>query len=976
MSVKGASGDKPKNYFGSIAGAVCAGPVDELVSFIIDKKTVWPTDKGWADDVFDLTPILYGRQSNVARVEFATPHRLSKGKLFVLTDMLDATFDAATPTVVVDSNATTIKYASIGPNVSITTPTTDGILTKVVHYNTNDLVRFAGGIWKCKAPGHDGTPDKMPPNSTYWDPYVAAYRSLSANPYVFSVADSIQAYGQAYFYWGTADQTLRAGTFLKGHSNYRRIAFFELENFFFGPERQGPPNIEVVVRKAPSCGNIITGASLDLVDGQANPIASKLDLMLDPVFGIGQSETLFKASSWQALADEFAGSPEKVYISPLIDARISLREFVATILPYYDGWMRFNPEGLIEPGRFSHNEAPPAFTAATTIDFNDVLNENAYDAETWADVFTEATCKFQDRVRAFSDAGRTARSGLAREVAGESRPSTLDRPWITREAQSVLHASEWIKIYSQRKISGNLKVRAEKAASIRQGDLFLFTHDAVQLSIVCRCVEKTFAKPPEGIAWLRFESERGIAPVPFQPTVTNPKGNATPHAEEIDLYQFVQPPPIVPGATGFELVILAARKSSLTRGYRPWFKVDDVTGFYQLGEQRGWAVKGTLVQDYADTLPAAGTFPADDDTETLQLNLNDFQAEEDVDSISADQTEDAVNDDALLVWIFSAADTTQFEICTLKAIRIDAGVYKLKVRRARFGTARLAFSTDDTAFIIFRRDLKFYLHSLFPTYAQSGTPATFRLQSFTPHEEADLTDADVCPDIPFTFGDPYVPTTTWILEQADDVDIASYATTYEPSTVFRMGFNLFSPSGILTDANLIAKLGSFEINLWSQNFDQAQIYSGEAVFSLPNDGTWSLCMVLRDSTGRVSRTFLTPVGGGGLATIIIEAGGAGSSGIVLLPYALPTRSPHTSIYDTSPFNVSLFCSTAGATIYYQIDRFRTSDSPTQPTQTLPGTWLARSGPISLTTHLHSIARIWFFATHAGMTNSPTGFQNY
>ncbi len=30
-----------KDYYGSIAGLVCAGPVDELVAIIVDGKTVW-----------------------------------------------------------------------------------------------------------------------------------------------------------------------------------------------------------------------------------------------------------------------------------------------------------------------------------------------------------------------------------------------------------------------------------------------------------------------------------------------------------------------------------------------------------------------------------------------------------------------------------------------------------------------------------------------------------------------------------------------------------------------------------------------------------------------------------------------------------------------------------------------------------------------------------------------------------------------
>lgn len=42
MAKKGGSGSGALDYFGSIAGLVCAGPVDELVAVIVDSKTVWP----------------------------------------------------------------------------------------------------------------------------------------------------------------------------------------------------------------------------------------------------------------------------------------------------------------------------------------------------------------------------------------------------------------------------------------------------------------------------------------------------------------------------------------------------------------------------------------------------------------------------------------------------------------------------------------------------------------------------------------------------------------------------------------------------------------------------------------------------------------------------------------------------------------------------------------------------------------------
>jgi hypothetical protein len=46
-SAKDVNGGKSYNYFGTIAGAVCAGPVDALIAVIVDGKELWPGGKIW-----------------------------------------------------------------------------------------------------------------------------------------------------------------------------------------------------------------------------------------------------------------------------------------------------------------------------------------------------------------------------------------------------------------------------------------------------------------------------------------------------------------------------------------------------------------------------------------------------------------------------------------------------------------------------------------------------------------------------------------------------------------------------------------------------------------------------------------------------------------------------------------------------------------------------------------------------------------
>jgi hypothetical protein len=1024
---KGASG-KIKNYYGTVAGVICMGPVDHLVALILDGKTIWPTSKGWADDVVNVQAVTYSRKSNVATVQFSTPTRLAGGSAlhkFVLSGMADASFNEAAATSPTHASAYSIKYANAGADVALTA-TNQGLLTKVVSYTAGDIVRYAGGIWKAKV-NHDGTPDKAPPNATYWDTHYID-RQFNFNPYPFTV----EGYGQAYFYWGTDDQTLDAAgekTLAQiGHPNYRRQAVIVLKNFLFGSERQASPNVEVLVRRAP-IQTVVVGTSAALKGFQANPVCAALELLTDPVYGAGQAAGLFDATTFQAVADALAAQDTLAYISPYLDSALQARAFIGQLLAYYDGWLRFNSSGVIEAGRFLHNEAPPAFTADTTIDFNDLTDEIEWDAQGWSGTSNRALVKFQDRARAFKDTARTSPSGFNFHLVGESRKATVDRPWITREDQAFAHAVEWGKIYAQQPITGTLNVRAEKSASIKQGDLFLLTHDALSLSVVCRCTQKKL--PQQGKVALRFERERGIAPLPYRPTPVPISGTALPIAEKIELYQFVQPPPALAGSEDFRLIVLAARQSEITKGLRPWFRLDDPGMFYELGEQTGWCVNGTLAQDYdvpavgttaqrgrnanvatikvtahgfstgqhlqiiglggagynvddtgaitvtdADhfTYPNAGANEAttadvdgsaipldDDETENLQVNVADFTLQADLDKISDTQSDDAINDNALLVWIFKAADPTQFEIATLRAIRLDSGVYKLKVRRQRFSTVATAFTAGDLVFIGYRADLVTYQHSKFGDYAENGTAATFRLQAFTAYEDADLTATDLCPDIAFNFTDPYAPVLDWTSLKNDGVDIASFAGTFDPTKEFEFGMQMTDANSDLIEAKLVARLGSLELTLWSANFSPVGTLARSTTFFIATEGIWRVFGVVTDASGRVKEYELRPVGGGATVQLNIQA--ASSSGTVVSPIA----SPGGDSYPTPGPNVTLSTATAGATIHYSLVAL---GSP-------PGAYSTYSSPIHVPLYGSSNKRtLWAYASKASMTDSALVRNDY
>jgi len=1028
---KGDSG-KAHDYFGSIAGVVCAGPVDELVAVIIDGKLAWPAAPIWIADhdyaVGDLVhyafrvwrctsahtsdsgnappdptkwtsysvaradqpnpypfsienwgqaylywgtadQVLQGpdsipapiatasraRHSSVARLVTGTPHGLTTGQHVKISGFTGAGVGYNVPDVIVEViDSTTLAYNNSGPNQG-TSADTNGLITPIV-VETGETVLLANG-----------------------------------------------------------------------HPPYRHQAVLVLKDFLFGRERTTAPNVEVVVRREPN-QTVIDGdaAALD-ADGQANPKCVEADLLSDPVFGLAQADSFCDAITWQALADELGDDSARTYISPVLDRAQTARSLLANLLAYYDGWARFNIAGAVEAGHFLHDAAPPAFTAATTIDYHDLVEEIAWDANGWPDTANQTYLRFNNRDRAFKSDSAPYVSSWNMAVTGDPRPLNIERPFITRPQQASTHAAEWGKVAAEPGIAGTLAVRAEKAASIKPGDLFLLTHDAVAMSVVCRCTQKTLAKPPAGRVTMRFQSERAIAQIPYQPTRAEPGGSAFPLPEEIEMFQIVQPPPALVGGTDFQIVILAARSSAVTIGLRPWLRRDDADLFFQLGEQRQWAVYGTLHQDYDLPAPSATasreraddaativtgaahglssgqhvqitglggadydaadvvvtvvdattfTYPSvgadesptadtdgtvipldDDDSETLQMDLDPRIRQPDLDKISQTQTADAVNDANLLVCVFDAADATQFEIMALKAIRLDADVYKLQVRRGRFGIGKRAFSTDDRMFILFRGDLVPYTADKFASYAQTGAIATLRLQSFNAAGEADLSDPDICPDTEFTFSDPYAPSATWQILLVNGADLTDFTTSYLPTDEFEFTFELRDANADLVDARLVARLGSVELPpIWHDAFPPSGTKVGSTgKFSLPTDGEWRILLVIRDLANRVIEVPLTPVGGGDEVTLLILT----SAGTVATPIAMP----HGGTYTAYPKSVALTCSTAGATIEYQIMALYAA---------VGGGWLTYSGPISVARNRTLYAR----ATKVGMTDSSIIAEHY
>ena len=956
MGKGGGSGTKIYDYYGTIAGVVCAGPVDELVSIIVDGRTVWPTATAW-----------------------------NAGQVLLI----------------------------------------------------GDLRKWLGVVYKATQ-SHTTSNLNKPPTSTHWIRYSLVRTGGSANPYPLTV----DGYGAAYLYWGTDNQVLDAvgekTLSDNGHPGYRRQCVLVLKAFLFGRERTSAPNVEVIVRRKPN-QTIITGDPAALTDGQANPVAAMADLYTDPVFGAALTVDAPggpDSTTWQSAATAIQTTIDETGISPVLTQARSLRQFTADLLTYCDGWVRFSAAGEIEAGRFPHNAAPPAFTAATTIDYHDLIDEVAYTADGWTTTYNQTQVKFNDRERSYKDGSVSVVSGYNYTVTGEPRTAKLDRPWITRRTQAAEHAAEYQKIVGEPKLSGSLVVRAEKASTIRPGDLFLLTHDALSVSIICRCIGKDLAQPPAGRATIRFESDRASAPVPFSPTGAPDEGFDYPAPEALIYRQLFQPPPLmIDGTTDSTIVPLVARRSpdgDVTVGANVWLRRSDASGFYLLGSVQQFAINGTIEQNYngltfystysrsrasniativlsvthqltigmvieatdfsdssfngvftvasiisttsftyacpgsavSTTIDTSAFIDClyDDLNETFHFSPFASTNASDMAKMLQTQTEDAINDNALVAILINDSDPQDFEIFTIRGMRLGSGeaFYRLKVRRQRFGSQRRAALAGDTVWIAYRSDLVPLYHDLFLQYLIDLSTATFRFQSINAEAVADLTDSSICPDTSYTFADRYAPVITYNSVKAGTSEITDFTTNYTTTTDFTIRATVTDASADLVEVRLFARLGNKELNLYSQTFTASSQQIIATTFRIPYNGDWQLFVYSRDVSGRIKQKELTAGGGSSTVTLKIAVG-SGSGNV-----AQPTTTKYPGGYTLRFVTVPLFSSTAGATIKYSI----------VATGAAPGTYLTYSTPLIIEVAYAVGKTIYAYAEKAGLFTSDTVALDY
>lgn len=564
------------------------------------------------------------------------------------------------------------------------------------------------------------TDSRVPGNdASYWLEYTMPRPATDTYSDIGITTSDDTFYGNCRFYWGTDAQTVdyyltTAWTKNQQHPNYEGVALAIPYNFLLGQEVQAAPNLQFIIRRAPD-QSVVTGAPATITDGQCNLAAWAAEL-LTSANGIGLPSAALDPVSFNNVA-AYLQTNEALYgASPLIDRADTLRSVLDQLTQMIDGYIRYNPDTkLIEMGIYQHGQTPAVYTTLT----EDSLTERPQlKSSSWQDTYSRATVRFCDRQLSWQETSVHCDDPRVWAVLKTVREISLDRPWITRAAQALLHGRETLRVIGHAQTTGTLTVRREIGRTIRAGDYVLLDVD-IEPNIQTiyqffRVTKRTI--PMTGPIKIEVSADNTLAPVPWLGSGT-PIVPDTNNVDPVTNFRIVEAPTALAGGVRGSIIPLVQRPDNIVTSCNLNFDLDPTGGtFPLLGVFTGFAAKGVL---HANIGATDSTITVDADT-----------TQPDADFFTQQYTSNQQKDDTMLAFIVQTiSDPGQpdddqiaesngyalMEICSVGAITlVGAGQYQLSVLRGRQNTFAAAFnSANSEVWLIPRSNVASFVSTLF-----------------------------------------------------------------------------------------------------------------------------------------------------------------------------------------------------------------------------------------------------------------------
>ena len=838
---KSGGGSQTSNYYGTMAGAICMGPTDALVSIIMNGQEMWPQGQPW----------------------------------------------------------------SVGANII-----------------AGNLYVFNAQTWTCTT-NHVASAANAPGSGLEgWTEYFFARGGAAYND--FSLTDSQGVFWGVYrHYWGTQAQTvdhyLQSAYNTAGdqHPDYKGICYCVLIDFCLGQEIQSGPNVEVVVRRGANNQTIVVGGPAAITDGQVNLAAAAAEIIVDPNC-VGQAAAIVDSASFQAAANYLDGGNQQPLTgaSVLIDSNDTLRSVFDRFLAMIDGYTRYNPNSKkIEMGVYQHGVIPGTYATLTA---DDLTARPKFSTTSWQGTYSRATVRFNSRQLNYQQTSDKADDPRAFAVLGAVRETSLDRPYIARDSQAIIHGRETLRVVGHAQITGELQVRREFGRTIRAGGYVYVDVDIepgnAGIGQFFRVTQKK--TPATGPITLSIMADNTLATVPWNNS-SDPKLVSNPAVNAVANFRMVEVPTVLSGERG-AVAPLVQRPDNTIVGVQLFFDTNPAGTFTSLGNFTGFAAKAVL---HANAAATDATITVDVDTTQPDANYftNSYSAIE-----QANDTMLAV----LVSLVTAGGDTGQiieaggYQVMEIMSVGtqtlVAAGRYTLSVLRSRQNTTAQAFpAASSEVWMIPRSVLTAFTNANFDTIRANrltgNTPAyaQFRFAPYTFVTQLALSSA-VSKQFRFPLNSISAPSLS-LTAPAWFANALSVAFPYS-----------LQVQGTWSDPD--QNLVEVQIQLWKSTdtaprivFDK--IFAPQGSYTLNNAvqfdsaGTWTVKLIARDSNNLTTEV--------DLAVTLTAAGAAPNicAGVDMFDRngdpVMAGLPPNTIIQQFIPYGpITLKCATPASTIWF------------------------------------------------------------
>jgi hypothetical protein len=628
------------------------------------------------------------------------------------------------------------------------------------------------------------------------------------------------------------------------------------------------------------------------------------------------------------------------------------------------------------PAYWLNSACRPQYTTLT----EDSLTEAPQLKSTsWQGTYSRATVRYNDRQLNFQQTSLHADDPRAWAVLKSVREISLDRPWITRAEQALLHGRETLRVMGHAQITGTLSVRREIGRNIRAGDYVLLDVDIEpNVSTVYqyfRVTKRTI--PMTGPIKLEILADNSLSAI-VASNIGAPVISQAPPAPAVTNFRFAEIPTILSGERG-AVAPLVQRPSNLITNCQLWFDTNPSGTFQLLGSFSGFAAKGTLAASITVT--------------ATQFNVNVDTTQPDANFFTQQMSANEQADDTLLAFIVQNlsdpgnADNGQIaesngyalmEICSVGAITlVSAGVYQLNVLRGRQNTVAAAFgAANSEVWLIPRANVASFTASLFPTLranrAAGLTPAyaQFRLCAATFVSSYPLSGATSEP-FHFALNSLSAPTLTLTAPATYSLTFANQAYPIQ----IPISGTWTDPNGQLVQLRVLLQKSTDTSprTVLDQNISPVASQAFSTVIQIEQAGTYTLSLVARDSIN-----FTTTI------NIPVTVTGGASTGTCAVPSLLDENgnqllfgSGGGNVGMVAPFGpLSFACTTPDSTISFSSTGpvLLQSGNIIQTNQTLPyiaGVQQPYNMPYDKNGALQSFFKVTYYASAPGLNNSPT-----